>query len=90
MTANPTIPPEAALPTGPPPFPASEAQANLAVRIRRSLDLRLDDLLHQLRREGIRSSKAELVEMLLWELPNQLNYDLETRLSHFRNVAPRR
>jgi hypothetical protein len=67
-----------------------EAQANLAVRVRRSLDLRLDDLVHELRRSGTRSSKAELVELLLWELPPTLTADLADRLDRFRRVARRR
>lgn len=71
-------------------FPVDEPQANLAVRVRRSLDLRLDDILYELRHRGIRSSKAELVELLLWELPRTLNSDLESRLAHFRRVAGRR
>lgn len=72
------------------PVPADEAQLNLAVRVRRSLDLRLDELLHQLRREGVRSSKAELIEMLLWELPTQLDTNFQDRLRQFRRVAARR
>lgn len=72
------------------PLVADEPQANLAVRVRRSLDLRLDDLLHELRHRGVRSSKAELMEMLLWELPPKLDASLEARLVRFRAVAPRR
>ncbi len=67
-----------------------EPQANLAVRVRRSLDLRLDDLLHDLRHKSLRSSKAELVEMLLWELPSMATIDLEDRLDRFRHAGGRR
>ena len=69
---------------------ASDPQANLAVRVRRPLDDRLDDLLHELRRSGNRSSKAELVEMLLWELPEALTPEVVDRLVRFRSVAGRR
>ena len=44
---------------------------NLAIRVRRPLDERLVELIHQLRREGVRTSKVELIEMLLWELPGR-------------------
>jgi hypothetical protein len=69
---------------------ADDAQANLAVRVRRPLDDRLADLLDELRRSGSRSSKAELIEMLLWELPPGLTSDLSERLAHFRVAASRR
>lgn len=69
---------------------SGEPQANLAVRVRRSLDLRLDDLLHDLRHRELRSSKAELVEMLLWELPSVVTVDLEDRLDRFRHAGGRR
>lgn len=68
-----------------------EAQNNLAVRIRRSLDERLVDLVYGLRRqENTRSSKAELVEMLLWELPEEDLAGLRIRLDRFREQAGRR
>jgi hypothetical protein len=63
--------------------------ANLAIRPRRSLDNRLGDLVHALRREGIRTSKVELVELLLWELPAEPNSQLRARLASFRRQAPR-
>jgi hypothetical protein len=69
---------------------ANDAQANLAVRVRRPLDDRLNDLLHELRRSGTRSSKAEIIEMLVWELPPDLTDDLKRRLSWFRSAAGRR
>jgi hypothetical protein len=80
--------------TTPPPltamFEPDEPQANLAVRVRRSLDLRLDHLIHELRHQhAVRSSKTELVEMLLSELPRELDDDLLVRLSHYRQAARR-
>lgn len=72
-----------------PELEPDEPSTNLAIRVRRSLDLRLSDLIHELRHEGIRSSKVELVELLLWELPTQLTPDLRNRLAAFRRLAPR-
>jgi hypothetical protein len=66
------------------------AAAGPAVRVRRSLDRRLDDLAYELRRSGVRSSKAELVELLLWELPPTVTPELAARLARFRSVAARR
>ena len=40
---------------------------NLAIRVRKPLDDGLADQIHLLRREGVRTSKVELIEMLLWE-----------------------
>ncbi len=68
---------------------ADEALANLAVRVRRSLDDRLGDLVHSLKGEGIRSSKVEIVEMLLWELPAEPTPEFRSRLGAFRRAAPR-
>lgn len=66
-----------------------EPSANLAIRVRRSLDEHLNELIFELRREGIRTSKVELIEMLLWELPNRPGGELTSRLSTFRHLAPR-
>lgn len=67
-----------------------EPVTNLAVRVRRSLDNRLSDLLHSMRRDGVRSSKVELIEMLLWELPPpETPEGLRKRLADFRRAAPR-
>jgi len=66
-----------------------EPLANLAVRVRRSLDERLGDLIHALRRDGVRTSKVELIELLLWELPAEPSGDLRRRLAEFRQHAPR-
>ncbi len=69
---------------------ANEPVANLAVRVRRSLDLRLGDLVYALKREaGVRASKVEIIEMLLWELPSDASPELRSRLAAFRQAAPR-
>lgn len=63
---------------------------NLAIRVRRPLDDRLADVIHALRGRGVRTSKVELIEMLLWELPAGVaDDDLLRRLGRFRNHAPR-
>jgi len=62
---------------------------NLMIRVRRSLDDRLSDLVYELRKDGVKSSKVELVEMLLWELPPGSEAGLRQRLSEFRRRAPR-
>jgi hypothetical protein len=64
---------------------------NLAIRVRRPLDDRLADLIHTLRGRGVRTSKVELIEMLLWELPEPATGadDLMERLGRFRTKAPR-
>jgi hypothetical protein len=83
----PTVP----TPVTPVPSLAGERQVNLAVRVRQSLDQRLDDLLHELRRSGQRSSKAELIELMPWELEPTITPDLLARLDTFRRAAgPRR
>jgi hypothetical protein len=72
-----------------PSLSPTDASANLAVRVRRPLDERLADLVYGLRRGGVRSSKVELVEMLLYELPPTATPELRKRLSRFRRHAPR-
>jgi hypothetical protein len=68
-----------------------EPLANLGVRVRRSLDDRMSDLIHDLRRRhGIRISKAELFEVLLAELPASATPDFIARVNAFRATAPRR
>jgi hypothetical protein len=62
--------------------------ANLALRVRRPLDDHLADLVHEFRREGVRTSKVELVEMLLWELPGS-HTEIRPRLAQFRQTAAR-
>ncbi len=46
-----------------------EEQVNLGVRVPRELDHRLLGLVYQLRMQGVRVSKAEIVAMALQELP---------------------
>lgn len=62
---------------------------NLAIRVRKPLDDRLADVIHQLRRDGVRTSKVELIEMLLWEMPEDQMPELRERLRQFRDWAPR-
>jgi hypothetical protein len=87
------VPPRPARPRRPRPEPArlapDLAPVNLAIRVRRPLDDRLAELIHALRREGVRTSKVELIEMLLWELPEDLSPELRERLARFRRYAPR-
>lgn len=66
-----------------------EATANLTLRIRQSLDLRLVELLHSLRRDGVRSSKKELIEMCLSELPFEPSEQLRARLRAYRETVPK-
>jgi hypothetical protein len=66
-----------------------EATANLAVRVRRPLDRSLSARLLPLRSHGFRTSKAELVELLLWELDQAENEEVAHRLRRFREHAPR-
>jgi hypothetical protein len=77
----------------PAPAPARLAPdlppANLAIRVRKPLDDRLAELIHALRREGVRTSKVELIEMLLWELPEDDPTGARERLRRFRAFAPR-
>ena len=44
-----------------------DPQGNLAVRVRRPIADRLTDMVYQLRRQGIRTSKAEMIELLVWQ-----------------------
>ena len=62
---------------------------NLAIRVRKPLDDRLAEVIHQLRQEGVRTSKVELIEMLLWEMPDDQPGALRERLRQFRDWAPR-
>jgi hypothetical protein len=66
-----------------------ELTSNLAVRVRRSLDRRLDTLLHELKMSGMKSSKVEVVELLLWELPASADDQLRRRLREFRAATRR-
>lgn len=72
-------------------LPSDAPPVNLAIRVRRPLDDRLAELIHLLRRRGVRTSKVELIEMLLWELPEPeraVESTLE-RLGVFRRHAAR-
>jgi hypothetical protein len=80
---------KASIPAERPQTTPDEPIRNLAVRIRLSIDSRLDELLHELRRAGVRSSKTEIVEMLVWELPANPKGEFRKRLSAFREKAPR-
>jgi len=62
---------------------------NLAIRVRKPLDDGLADQIHALRREGVRTSKVELIEMLLWESAGATPEALRERLRTFREWAPR-
>jgi hypothetical protein len=62
---------------------------NLAIRVRRPLDDHLADLIHALRRDGVRTSKVELIEMLLWEQTSEDAAAVRARLADFRAAAPR-
>ena len=67
----------------------SDPLANLAVRVRRPLDKRLGSLVYKLGEEEVKTSKAEVIEMLLWELPSEPSDDFRSRLAAFRRAAPR-
>ena len=60
---------------------------NLGLRIARPLDDRLADLLHELRSHETRSSKVEVLQMLLWELPSSAGPAFRDRLERFRAAA---
>ncbi len=62
---------------------------NLAIRVRKPLDDHLADVIHTLRRDGVRTSKVELIEMLLWEQTSEDAEALRGRLAAFRAAAPR-
>ena len=63
---------------------------HLTVNIRRPLDQTLAELLPLLRERGQKTSKAELIEMLLWELAEtDVDGALSGRLQRFRDHAPR-
>lgn len=82
-------PPRRRRPPAGPVVPPNDPVANLAVRVRRTLDQRAGELVHQMRRDGVRTSKVELLELLLWELPDTATPELRARLAAFRQQAPR-
>jgi hypothetical protein len=64
--------------------------ANLAVRVRRSLDRRAARLVSTMAWDhNFKVSKADLIELLLWELPDTPTEDLMGRLRAFKEQAPR-
>lgn len=90
---TPAAPPRRATTTPTPPvrrvrLGADEGLVNLSIRVRRPLDEHLVEALHRLRRAGVRSSKVELIELLLWDLPAD-PATLRARLAEFRQAAPR-
>ena len=62
---------------------------NLAIRVRKPLDDALADTIHSLRGQGVRTSKVELIEMLLWESAGADTDVVRERLRVFREHAPR-
>jgi hypothetical protein len=66
-----------------------EPSANYAVRVRRTLDELVAWRLAELRRNGVRCSKVELTEMLLWEIADIDVAELSARLRAFRQHASR-
>ena len=88
-TATPARSPQPGDLGGRPALTGTEPTANLTLRIRQSLDLRLVELLHNLRREGVRSSKKELIEMCLSELPLEPSEHVRARLRAYRDIVPK-
>jgi hypothetical protein len=62
---------------------------NLAIRVRKPLDDALADTIHALRGAGVRTSKVEVIEMLLWESAGAAPEAVRERLRTFREWAPR-
>jgi hypothetical protein len=64
--------------------------ANMAIRVRASLDRRVSKLVSGMNLDhGFKTSKAQLVELLLSELPEAPTVDLMARLRKFQREAPR-
>jgi hypothetical protein len=66
-----------------------ETSINFPVRVRRSLDERVTDLVYALRKQGVRTTKQEIAEMLLWELPERPDDAFVQRLDEFQCNAGR-
>jgi len=67
-----------------------EPTVTIAVRARGSLDERLTDIVYQLRRQGVRTSKTELIELLVWAyIPARPTEEFLQVLNTFRTEAPR-
>jgi hypothetical protein len=92
------------VPTAPAPAPAAAAAAapgidlsgladaptvGLTARIRVPLDRRIVGLVRALQDEGVRTSKIELIEMLISELPEELTPAFRARVEAFRARAGR-
>lgn len=69
--------------------PNDDRPTNYAVRVRWTLDDLASRRLGELRARGVKSSKVELTELLLWELDSSSAAELEERLARFRRYAPR-
>ncbi|MFN2591652.1 MAG: hypothetical protein ABR532_02320 [Candidatus Dormibacteria bacterium] len=81
--------PKPIAPTGGLPL-ADEPFSNMTLRVRTSLDMRASDLVHEMKyRHNVRTSKAELVEMLLSDLPTKPSDALIARVRAFQREAPR-
>mgnify|MGYP001406819422 CR=1 FL=1 len=81
--------------TAPAPAPAAlEGLADaptvgLTARIRLPLDRRIVALVRALQDAGVRTSKIELIEMLIAELPDELTPAFRERVVRFRAAAGR-
>lgn len=72
------------------PMADEREYSNLAVRVRRSLDRRAAKLVSAMFWDhNLKASKADLVELLLSELPDTPTEDLMSRLRAFKEQAPR-
>lgn len=70
---------------------ANEAKDSMTLQVRRTFARRVDDLIHEFKRDrNIKTSKVELVEMLLSSLPEGVSDTLVQQLETFRQNAPRR
>ncbi len=94
--------PRPRVPTAPAPAPAAAAApgidlsgladaptVGLTARIRVPLDRRIVGLVRALQDEGVRTSKIELIEMLISELPEELTPAFRARVEAFRARAGR-
>ncbi|MCU0309054.1 MAG: hypothetical protein MUE51_15070 [Thermoleophilia bacterium] len=80
-------------PAAGPALPADAAQINLGLRVRQPVDDRFSRVVARLRENhGLRATKTEVLEMLLWDLPTDAGGlgDLAARVRAFRAEHPRR
>ncbi|MDQ6616613.1 MAG: hypothetical protein M3083_18180 [Actinomycetota bacterium] len=61
----------------------------LSARVRRPIEDHVVELIHVLRRQGVRTTKVEIIEMLLWSLPAEPTDQFLSLLRDFRAAAPR-